>query len=156
MLPVQFSDIFVLFCWLIISVEECKSAVVFLKLSSAMMEESVDGDTDIMEDEEIKESAKTIVGRSPYSRHYKEILNRWNWCLKQRTSEKSTAGSFHCIRKTVNVNNGRWKHIYQTNSSMHIIKCGFARFSISNAVLCKYFMPYKFVHKLNSQLQMEA
>ncbi len=54
MLPVQFSAIFVLFCWLIISVEECKSAVVFLKLSSAMMEESADGDTDIMEDEEIK------------------------------------------------------------------------------------------------------
>ncbi len=73
MLPVQVSAIFVLFCWLIISVEECKSAVVFLKLSSAMMEESVDGDTDIMEDEEMKESAKTIVGRSPYSRHYKEI-----------------------------------------------------------------------------------
>ncbi len=38
-----------------------------------MMEESADGDTDIMEDEEIKESAKTIVGRSPYSSHYKEI-----------------------------------------------------------------------------------
>ncbi len=56
-----------------ISVEEFKSAFVFLKLSSAMMEESADGDTDIMEDEEMKGSAKTIVGRSPYSSHYKEI-----------------------------------------------------------------------------------